>query len=673
MDGSLLFSNARFTRKEIIMQAKHLIASTALSLLVCSSNAFAQMPVPTPTPAPTEQQKQAQKEVEKKALALLEDTIADAQSLRVLENRALVTATAADLLWTRDEKRARSLFTDALNALATARAASSGANSIEDGEGTTGRNYANYAGYIASALRQQLLQMVAHHDATLALDLLRAGSSAKPAPASNASANNAAAPAQANHNRGMMDEDARLEQTLIAQIAATDPKTALRIAEESLAKGVSPNLLSTLRVLQRKDAEAATKLAGSIVERLHSTNFQTNPEAAFVVMQLFDISVHPERYGSRQAVAGEASAATGEAAKKPQPLLNETALRDLADIAASAMITGGAMSASIYQAPTLLPFIEKYAPARAAQIRGKLSDAMKQTNPEFRSIMKYQEQMQNGTPDSILQAAAKSPPEERDMLYQSAAWKALSQNDTTRARQIVQDNVTNPQQRAQLLTMLDRQALTQALRLGKLDEARQMLRERGTRSKKDQAVMLAMLAQMAARKGDRKFALEVLDEARQLVPNSQAQNQDQIDAQLAVAAAYTFVEPARSFEIIEPMIDQANELIRAAALLDKFGNSGQRFFRNGELMLSMSGGASFAIRSRYGRALTLLANADFDRARSAADRFQQPELRVMARILIAQGALDTAAQQSTLPQSELDFMPGEMNMLGSGTMVIGNQ
>jgi len=121
------------------------------------------------------------------------------------------------------------------------------------------------------------------------------------------------------------------------------------------------------------------------------------------------------------------------------------------------------------------------------------------------------------------------------------------------------------------------------------------------------------------------------------------------------------------------MIDQANELIRAAALLDKFGNSGQRFFRNGELMLSMSGGASFAIRSRYGRALSLLANADFDRARAAADRFQQPELRVMARLLIAQGALDTAAQQSNMPPSEFDFMPGEMNTFGSGTMVIGNQ
>lgn len=258
------------------------------------------------------------------------------------------------------------------------------------------------------------------------------------------------------------------------------------------------------------------------------------------------------------------------------------------------------------------------------------------------------------------------------MLYQGAAWKALSENDTTRARQIIQDNVTNQQQRAQLLAQIDRQSLSLALRQGKLDEARQMLRERGTRSKKDQAMMLAMLAQVAAKKGDRKFALEVLNEARQLVPVGQAQSQDQIDAQLAIAAAYTFVEPTRSFEIIEPMIDQANELVRAAAILDKFGNSGQRFFRSGELLLTSAGASSFAIRSRYGRALSLLALADFDRARAAADRFQQTELRIMARLLIVQGALDTAAQPSNLPQPDFDFMPGGMSF-GSGGAVIISQ
>ncbi len=648
------------------MQAKYLIASVTLSLLIYSSIAFAQTSPPVPNTSPTEQQKQAQKDVEKKALALLDDIVADAQSLRLGENRAFVMATAADLLWTRNEKRARALFTDALNTLAAARA-SSGTNAEEN---AGNRGYANYASYMAMALRQQLLQMVARRDARLALDLLRAGSASKQSPAT---------PVEVNLDRGM-NEDARLEQTLIAQIAATDPQTAFRVAQESLAKGVSPSLLSTLHVLQRKDAETATKLANSIVERLRNTNFQSNPEAAYVAAEMLSANAHPERYAQQAAMMGEPALvdvpkdAIKDSAKKTQPLLNETAMRDLTEAIVSAILNNSAgREGFLYQSSTLLPLIEKYAPTRAPQVRRKLADVKQLLDPQERSFMKYQEQMQNGTTESLLQAASQAPAEMRDMLYQTAAWKALEQKDTARARRIIQDNVSNAQERTQLLAQIDRQTLTQALKQGKLDEARQMLRERGTRSKKDQAMLLAMLAQAAAKKGERKFALDLLDEARQLVPGAQAQNQDQLDAQLAIAAAYTFVEPARSFEIVEPMIDQANELIRAAALLDKFGNSGQKFFRHGELMLTMAGAASPMIRSRYGRALTLLANADFDRARGDADRFQQPELRIMARLLIAQGALDTRQQQSTTPQLDFDDVPGGMETfsIGSGAVLVG--
>ncbi len=648
------------------MHAKHLIALITLSFLICQSTVFTQTPTPAPGATQTEQQKQAQKEIEKKALALLDDIVADAQSLRLGENRAFVTATAADLLWTRDEKRARTLFTDALNTLANARA-SSGINAEEN---VSNRSYASYAGYMATALRQQLLQMVARHDARLAFDLLRTGSASKQMPATPAS------PVEVNLDRGM-NEDARLEQTLIAQIAATDPQTAFRVAQESLAKGISPSLLSTLHILQRKDAETATKLANSIVERLRNTNFQSNPEAAYVAAEMLNMNAHPERYAQQAAMMGEpalvdaAKDATKDTAKKTQPLLNDTVMRDLTEAIVSAILNNSAgREGFLYQSSTLLPLIEKYAPTRAPQVRRKLADVKQLLDPQERAFMKYQEQMQNGTTDSLLQAASQAPAEVRDMLYQTAAWKALAQKDTARARQIIQDNVSNAQERTQLLAQIDRQALTQALKQGKLDEARQMLRERGTRSKKDQAMLLAMLAQAAAKKGERKFALDLLDEARQLVPNAQAQNQDQLDAQLAVAAAYTFVEPTRSFEIVEPMIDQANELIRAAALLDKFGNSGQRFFRNGELILTMAGAASPMIRSRYGRALTLLANADFDRARGDAGRFQQPELRIMARLLIAQGALDTRQQESTTPQSDFDEMPGGMEVFSMGGAVL---
>src|SRR5687768_5233844 len=58
-----------------------------------------------------------QKELEKKTLALLNDVAAGAGSLKLPENRLFIMSNAADLLWSVDEKRARTLYWDALNAM----------------------------------------------------------------------------------------------------------------------------------------------------------------------------------------------------------------------------------------------------------------------------------------------------------------------------------------------------------------------------------------------------------------------------------------------------------------------------------------------------------------------------------------------------------------------------
>ena len=46
---------------------------------------------------------------------MLDELIEQAPALRLPENRLWVAAFAADLLWTRDEKRARALFNEATN------------------------------------------------------------------------------------------------------------------------------------------------------------------------------------------------------------------------------------------------------------------------------------------------------------------------------------------------------------------------------------------------------------------------------------------------------------------------------------------------------------------------------------------------------------------------------
>src|SRR5437899_5772437 len=64
-----------------------------------------------------EQEAAKQKELEKKTLNLLDEVIGAAWGLKLPANRSYVLATAADLLWPYDEKRARGLFWEALNNL----------------------------------------------------------------------------------------------------------------------------------------------------------------------------------------------------------------------------------------------------------------------------------------------------------------------------------------------------------------------------------------------------------------------------------------------------------------------------------------------------------------------------------------------------------------------------
>src|SRR5438128_9942450 len=101
-----------------------------------------------------------------------------------------------------------------------------------------------------------------------------------------------------------------------------------------------------------------------------------------------------------------------------------------------------------------------------------------------------------------------------NQIYQQAAWKALNQGDETRARQIINDNITNPAARRQLLEQVDRQVAAKEASEGKLEQARLALAR--LRTNEERATMLTQLAHTLASKGDQKTALQVLDEARSL-------------------------------------------------------------------------------------------------------------------------------------------------------------
>src|SRR4029453_13665945 len=124
---------------------------------------------------------------------------------------------------------------------------------------------------------------------------------------------------------------------------------------------------------------------------------------------------------------------------------------------------------------------------------------------------------------------------------------------------------------------------------------------------------LAELALLYAAKGDKKTAGGLLEEARGLL-DRQPDNEREVEALLEVARGYALVEPAKTFELIDPLIDQANDMLTAAALLEKFGQGGG-VFRKGEMIVWVGLGDLGGTYARYVKALSELARVDFDRTK----------------------------------------------------------
>jgi hypothetical protein len=145
--------------------------------------------------------------------------------------------------------------------------------------------------------------------------------------------------------------------------------------------------------------------------------------------------------------------------------------------------------------------------------------------------------------------------------------------------------------------------------------------------------MLTELA-AAAGKDNPKLALTFLDDARNIVSKRASNYQDFAD-QLKVADALAALDSKRSFELLESGIAQLNEILAAAAVVNGFE---AEVFREGELPLQ--GGSELGnMVARYGWELGSLAKLDFDHAKMTADKFQLPESRLLANLLIAQRVL----------------------------------
>ncbi|HEX8139228.1 MAG TPA: hypothetical protein VF544_16815 [Pyrinomonadaceae bacterium] len=550
--------------------------------------------------------------VKARGTALVVETAENLRTIRLPETRVRLQVQAATLLADTDGKLARRLLDEAIE----------GVKEYLENVDTDDDNY--YQSYqTAMELRNEVVTALVPRNPELALTFLRSTRTL------------------ANPNESEPDRESQLELSIASQIAAKDSKRALRVAEESLKRGYSYNLLDTLSRLQTTDAEAAAKLAGEIYAKLQTADLLKNQEAANLLVNFL------------QLVRNSIPNRTPGAAETPRPgLLSEQEYKTLLGKALSTALNYTPPATQAYSpernvAQYLLSAlksisaeIEHYAPERAAAVEKKAAELNAPTDQQSALFQKYQETINNNPFEAAQEAIARAPQEMREQLYAQLAQKALSAGDSARARQILTENIRNPVQRRQALKNLEQQAIYNALNSGKIDEALRSIAN--IASPRERAVMLTQVVNRFQMTQKKEAMLKLLDQARELTGGgTRAEDQEQMNALFQIAHAYMRFDPKRGFEIVEPLVGQFNEMGEAAVALNGFG---QEFFRQGELVMQ-NGNMLGVIASQLTATLATLSAADFDRARAAADRLQRPEVRLFAYLTIAQSAVNQRSNE----------------------------
>jgi len=541
----------------------------------------------------------AEEERKTKGLALLSDLIDSIPEIRLPQTRIRVKLQGAALLRTFDDTKSAKLITEGLT-------------EARDYLATLKQDDQAYDEAVRwmQQLRYEAVQTLAAHDPEAALSLFR--STRRPIEESN---------------RDDQQQERQFELSLASQIAAKNPRRAFELAQESLKTGYSSTLAVTLRRLRQSDQDLASTLSKDITSKLLSERLLRNYEAWDAALTLIRSSTTSGNYAAQN---GPPLLAAQDYRALVQKIVNE----GLTSTPTTDELRKGTTPQRLLQnlKEIVGSDLDSLVPGATQAIQKKLAESSSKDGGD--DWKRFEDAVDNSTPETLNETIAQAPPELRDHLLQRIAERNIFKGNFAQAKQIINENQMDPRQRRQVLNRLERQAAQNEAGLGHMEEALKHVAK--IESPPDRAQLISELASRIGSGQKRAQALFLLETARSMLGTSiLGENQTHMYALINLAGALSRYDSKRGFEILDPLVDQFNDLSNAARILNGFG---PQYFVNGEL--SMQNGNSLAtIGYPLSSALGTLSLTDFDRAKSMADRLVLPEVRLYVYLGIAQQAL----------------------------------
>lgn len=557
----------------------------ALLLLVSFQTAFAQTTEP-------EKPKVVTDELRKEAVAFLRETGADVGNLRSLENRISFSSEMAGLMWFYDEKEAAAMYgtvindfkqlladyDSQINALGVMPNESEYRASMFGGD-QSDKTRLTQKFYKAMGVRQQIAMSLAEHDATLAFNFYY---------------DTLSIITNAELRKATEERDSYFETQFVKQLALKDPSKAVELGRKSLAKGVNWMHADLLQKIYEKDDAKGAEFADEIVKKFKSDKVSAS--------NLYNVS------SFLSIGASNSDKIKKEGGKKT--MFTEQNLRDLAELLAQGILEK--KDNEEFNNSFNIGLIEKYAPARAVQIRAKFPAKTKPKQPSATVVSEDVDAPQIAVKNEVMTK------------------ENVAENQTKKEQDEMMKNVQK----------LGSKELPKEERDKIITQSRKII---GGMGRKEEKIMaLSMLASQVSAAGDKELAAEIMKDANTLVNPSPKNYKDFMEIWF-LASAYAATDPEKAFPLLDDTIYRLNDTISAFIKVGEFIDVSGEMIDDGEVQIGALGGSMInGLTRELGIASSTIRNlaiADFGKTKALTNKFDRPEVRILAKMLILRAVL----------------------------------
>jgi hypothetical protein len=566
-----------------------------------------------------------QVELEDKTYKLLAEIADDAALLKLGENRAFVYVITGNLLWEKDEKSARRYFSNAVSEFIQVQ------NNPKKRFQFGNENF-NYWTYIHNLLREQIVYGILPRDPQMALETLY---STRPAEIENAvrlyrqiATQTGKNPDLSNYKQDEQDKfnmayiEIQLERNLSKELGKTDPQKMAENLREIIAGGSNYfEILPDLDALNKKDHATAQKLLDVFIDKLSDEDYLPAVKS-YVAYLIYGRVLGTKKKSSNKNVGD----------KDKELEFDEKKIKTIANREFDKLVEQTPSEADFRYVEYSM-YLKKILPERFAEIKPKI-DRVKVAREWANDLITADKLGDDPTINQVIENSENLQSNTRNNYYIRIVEK-LSKTETPEKIAQTIGKIPDEKDREKTMDYLNSLSAKKTT-ANNLDETkRAALQIKNEKERVTALINLAVSYHQKHTDESQKIADDLMTEASRLT-NSPPETETEFEKFLPILNGYSLIEPKKAFELMPPIIEKSNEIINAYVVMSNYNDKNYPYVSENEIIFPAQDSYS-SFSWKYREIIKNLAVSDFEETNNLIKNCQRNDVRIAARLILAQG------------------------------------